>query len=1642
MGFPTSESSPPHAGAWSLLHVARAVSPPVAVVYNHASGAHAVCTMARIPPPSTTSADPNELFPEVQLTTVWRGVNSTQPASSVFMVQQQQGGTNEATPTLCIVDSTSATLTALTISSSSISVAAAAEIRATCTCQLAFTLPAKDAVGIRALSAPNSDETLNQPGEIVVLEPAGTIAVFVGQDRLVDVNLMLPGAAGAAVPAVVALQDAVSNRCTVELADGSLQRICLSMHAVSSPVQMCLAGLEALATRCSGSGSGVSSSNPISCTDATDLLIQLRRAYLPKWSAGASEWAAFSEACRGLLPRSGGAAASTVDISGAAALSDEASDADWEAMMQSDLHQTASSSLNFACFPATGRTAANDSTTATAASAASGGGDRGWATEKMIKCAPHVVCALHLVYEDGKLDVRQTSGVTELAKLLLEMTAALGWRAYSEHYLLDFPDLPQAAISSTVVAPMLQLGELWENAEGSPPCLHTTLMESFRKQQDMVQGGGADAVVASAGASWVQFPRLAGCGPGGSARWLSTIIVEMYSHFQKVHSGKSATEIARAIVIGLVDTGCSRHELDCLPVDVALPLREAIRLCRADPPGQWSASAYMLVGRDDLAAQTRGESSSSSSSSPSSPSSQLQASGDLDKDGMAISSDITAMRFGSDLRLREVRRILNSSRPSRVKAEQAAEVSDHDFVELQKTTLLLQIQRTMAAPVGRGIFSLHSMRPIITQTMEIPELNLGGKGPNKAAIVLEKDVLPQAALAWPQFHNGVAAGLRIAKAGQAKLSTTWIAYHRPANNELSDEHAGFLMALGLSGHLKALSMVTIHDYLTKGHETTSLGLLLGMAAAHRGTMDPGVAKMLCIHVPALLPVTSAELEVSQIVQTAAIVGVGLLYQESANHRIAEVLLNELGRRPGAIAYTTIDRESYSLAAGLALGMVVLGKGDSSPDLADLRITERLRRYIEGGPARETHTNEQSFQIDEGKLVNTDVTSSGATLALAFMFMKTHNRSVADRIKIPDTQFLLDFIRPDFLLLRVVSHSLIMWDGIQCTKEWVESKCPPVVAAYRLGTTPKPEDLENLLRQPDPETLRQAYVNITAGACMSIGLRYAGTADQVALATLMHYAKLFLKGHADVGRPTAETSLGAVVIAIGLVHAGTGNLVALRFFRQLNARCAAEISYGIHMAVHMAIGFLFMGGGTLSFGTSNADIAALVTAIFPRFPFASSDNQYHLQAFRHLYVLAASPRSIVARDVDTGEACYVPLTIQQRSTGEGEGSGGGGASGGGAGGGGAEAGLATDLITPCIVPSLDSIASIRVRGPRYWDVQLDLVKDPERANSVLRHGIVYVKRKAGQLPYAQDPKAIAALSRTSHQGLSAHGPGSAGVAATAEGKGGGSSGSGGGGNDAAAEAEVGTTGGGVRLGRSLEADEVALRFSKYLCKQSDPEMLELVHQVRTGTDGSTFRLNVLHECLIQEKPEMVATYLALEHVLTHLGSVDWLGNAVVLRGLRSFAFICAYYDGIHAAMPRNKSEGGLAPLIAPTYRSDGRECIDNALRANAVGVDAGALKAVFVASVGGGGGEVGGGEGESAVGTSAGTVALLTAIRAFYQLPTAATLRQLPADTLKAAADAAAPHDVLYQFAEALGDVCPPLAVMKVLDLLSADGGRR
>lgn len=67
------------------------------------------------------------------------------------------------------------------------------------------------------------------------------------------------------------------------------------------------------------------------------------------------------------------------------------------------------------------------------------------------------------------------------------------------------------------------------------------------------------------------------------------------------------------------------------------------------------------------------------------------------------------------------------------------------------------------------------------------------------------------------------------------------------------------------------------------------------------------------------------------------------------------MLEEIGKRPGATEAAAAanggtkeggtfpeDRESYALAAGLAIGLITLGKGRSTTGLSDMRIEERLR----------------------------------------------------------------------------------------------------------------------------------------------------------------------------------------------------------------------------------------------------------------------------------------------------------------------------------------------------------------------------------------------------------------------------------------------------------------------------------------------------------------------------------------------------------------------------------------------------------------------------------------------------------------------------------------------------------------------------
>jgi len=667
-------------------------------------------------------------------------------------------------------------------------------------------------------------------------------------------------------------------------------------------------------------------------------------------------------------------------------------------------------------------------------------------------------------------------------------------------------------------------------------------------------------------------------------------------------------------------------------------------------------------------------------------------------DGLeGLESDVSRLRWPKDQRLQEARRLLQSSRPVTVAVTQRPEVSDHDFMEEQEHFLKRLCERTMALPVGRGVAALRTTTALPTETLDIPKLCLTGKAPPRGAKVeLSHIDVSQNMEHWPSFHNGVAAGLRLSTSPDSQeIDSTWICFNKPKtqDNNAQTEHAGFLMALGLNGHLAKLGKLESFDYLIKGSEPISIGLLLGLSATRRGSMDVMITKSLATQLEALLPPTATELPLSHNTQVAALMGVGLLYSDTGHRRMVEVCLKELGRPPGPELENCVDRESYSLTAGLALGMITMGKGEQlvAGGLADLALPSILHNHMAGGPrpAPTSSSRERppSYQIKEGDSINIDVTSPGATLALGMMYFKSNNTSIASWMSAPETSFLLEFVRPDFLMLRTVAKGLILWDSITPSMSWLESHVPPSILPYCLVRPPDdpPPGQEHL----DYETINQAYCNILAGASFVLALRFAGTWNSSCMTVLdkvtMKLIAVSKRSLADLtGKAVIEQALCVLVLSQGLVMAGSGDLSVLRTCRMLRARVHNNtiVTYGSHMAVHLAMGLLFIGGGKLGLSNTPSSVAALICAFFPKFPTHSSDNRYHLQALRHLYVLAVEPRVLVPRCSDTGKIVKCALTLQYADTPQ-------------------YRGIQLDMTAPILLPSLNMLSSVTVSDTEFW-----------------------------------------------------------------------------------------------------------------------------------------------------------------------------------------------------------------------------------------------------------------------------------------------------------------------------------------------------
>jgi anaphase-promoting complex subunit 1 len=218
--------------------------------------------------------------------------------------------------------------------------------------------------------------------------------------------------------------------------------------------------------------------------------------------------------------------------------------------------------------------------------------------------------------------------------------------------------------------------------------------------------------------------------------------------------------------------------------------------------------------------------------------------------------------FNEDRRFVDATRILNQMKPPVAQCIPEPDWSESDLLEAQKELVQLVIMRTLSLPVGRGMATFRAKMPLLTEKLPIPAFSLQCvMKPTNVTISADRSFFTEERVSWAFFHNGVSAGLAISSRARG-IDTSWILYNKPA--ELTNRHSGFLLALGLNGHLKTLAKWVAFKYLTPKHTMTSIGLLLGLSASYLGTMDTLITRLLSVHVTRMLPPDAAELNLSPL----------------------------------------------------------------------------------------------------------------------------------------------------------------------------------------------------------------------------------------------------------------------------------------------------------------------------------------------------------------------------------------------------------------------------------------------------------------------------------------------------------------------------------------------------------------------------------------------------------------------------------------------------------------------------------------------------------------------------------------------------------------------------------------------------------
>ena len=790
---------------------------------------------------------------------------------------------------------------------------------------------------------------------------------------------------------------------------------------------------------------------------------------------------------------------------------------------------------------------------------------------------PRIVIGLHLIREEYSLNVLCRNEHALLGQFLSFATAAMGWPDLWQSYYVPKID----SESKTFLHPREQNSTFFHPLD-EPPSITKSLYSITENSSIPL-------------CPFISFSRLAATDTQVELR-ITPRSFKILGLYELVHSPNFLPDYILGILSSLkVD----KNELQTYPLGILFPLQNILRILedklsevrdnlelldRADL--QRCSAIINSIRNDSKEVIKRGERDSSMlykvplaknrSCSSKKPSDIYTVLSEIVKSASQVPLDGSAMRmsniqddedidegrslklnagliFSEDKRFTHVVSLLAYYRPTQTqffttKTEYA------QILAQKKYFAKIMALRTCTNGVGWGAVAYATEKPISTQKWIVQPLNLISMFPDDTKITVKvPEDIGHDVVEWGQFHAGVSSGLRISKKATG-ITGSWIAFNKP--KELDAYHGGFLLGLGLSGHLKNLEEWHIYNYLSPRNTHISIGLLLGMSSSMKGSMDSKLVKVISVHLVAFLPSGSSDLNIDLKLQTAGIIGMGMLYLNSRHKRMSDSIFAQLVSLLNLNDEMIADEE-YRLAAGISLGLINLGAGQTKLRKWDSSLLS-LGDYLPEDVYDTNDVEENMMYEDLTTKLLEIITSTydiendwipensqiGAVIAIMFLFLKSNNFEISNVLKVDLKKILKANIsnRPELLMYREWASNMILWDFM----------------GDDLSFIMKDVDIGGKFSELNTDLLPIYYT--MAGRILAMGIRFASTGNLKIRNVLLSLVDKFLPFYQYPGKQNLDFRLtisvinvltNVIIVSLSMVMCASGDLEVLRRVKYLH-----------------------------------------------------------------------------------------------------------------------------------------------------------------------------------------------------------------------------------------------------------------------------------------------------------------------------------------------------------------------------------------------------------------------------------------------------------------------------------------------------------